>query len=122
MRNTLLRLVLFAIVVMFPLTVVAQHNHSEGHPDYSTWESKKTSNCCSDQDCGDLNEDEIRETPTGTEVIVKGGWCPVKPEHYLIKGKSPDWNKPHACINNSPNASYANDCDRLLCFVPKGGW
>lgn len=109
-----------------PLTAAAQHNHSEGHPDYLSWESKKTTNCCSDQDCGDLNENEIRETATGTEVWVTsaseatGRFCPVQPEHYLTKGRSPDWNKPHACINHKGN--YGNPCDALLCFVPKGGW
>ncbi len=91
MRNTIVRLVLFTIVAIFPVSAMAQHNHSEGHPDYLSWESKKTSNCCSNEDCGDLNEDEIRETPTGTEVWVHsqgdpaGRFCPVKEEHYLVK-------------------------------------
>jgi hypothetical protein len=98
----------------------AQHNHDEGHPDYQNWASGKTSNCCNDKDCGDLNEDETREGDKGTKVLILKKWCPVKAEHYIIKGKSPDWNKPHACVNHL--GYYDDPCDRLLCFAGKGGW
>jgi hypothetical protein len=52
---------------------------------------------------------------------VRGKWCPVLPEHFIIKGKSPDWNKPHACINYDLRTSYADDCERLLCYSGRGG-
>ncbi len=125
MRNTLVRLILFAIVVMFPVAVVAQHNHDEGHHDYKDWASGRTWNCCDEKDCGDLDEDEVRETPQGTEVLVQSPdhemkWCPVTKEHYLTKGHSPDWSKPHACIIRS--GSYADECHRFLCFTPRGGF
>ncbi len=113
-----------AALVLFPKTAPAQHNHSEGHADYKEWESGRTWNCCNENDCGDINDDEIRETPTGTEVLVQAAdnapkWCPVTKQHFLTHGKSPDWNKPHACIIKS--GSYADECMRFLCFVPKGG-
>jgi hypothetical protein len=112
-------------LALYPKPAPAQHNHSEGHPDYQEWASGKTTNCCNDEDFGDLNEDEVRETPMGTEVFVHARarepqWCPVKPEHYIIKGKSPDWGKSHACINHK--SFYTNPCDALLCFTGKGQW
>jgi hypothetical protein len=55
------------------------------------------------------------------QVKVRGKWCPVLPEHFIIKGKSPDWNKPHACINTDVRTSYGDDCERLLCYSGKGG-
>jgi hypothetical protein len=55
-------------VALFPKTAPAQHNHDEGHPDYKEWASGRTWNCCNEKDCGDLNDDEVRETPTGTEA------------------------------------------------------
>ena len=97
----------------------AQHNHSAGHDEYKNWSSRKVENCCSDRDCGALSDDEIRETATGTEIRIGGEWCPVLPEHRLIRGKSPDWSSPHACINP---AEYTPACGRLLCFTPKGGF
>jgi hypothetical protein len=87
-----------AALALYPKTAPAQHNHDEGHTDYSEWASSRTWNCCNEKDCGDLNEDEVREVPTGTEVLVKTEdnepkWCPVTKAHYLTKGKSPDWSK-----------------------------
>ena len=99
----------------------AQHDHARGHNEYQNWASKKTGNCCDDKDCGILNDDQVRETTTGPEVKVRGKWCRVLPEHFIIKGKSPDWNKPHACVNYDFRTTYADDCDRLLCYSGKGG-
>ena len=100
---------------------VAQHDHARGHSEYQNWASKKTGNCCDDKDCGILDDDQVRETTTGPEVKVRGKWCRVLPEHFIIKGKSPDWNKPHACVNYDFRTTYADDCDRLLCYSGKGG-
>jgi hypothetical protein len=99
----------------------AQHDHARGHNEYQNWASKKTGNCCDDKDCGILNDDQVRETTTGPEVKVRGKWCRVLPEHFIIKGKSPDWNKPHACVNYDFRTTYADDCDRLLCYSGRGG-
>jgi hypothetical protein len=114
------------VIVVGVFKANAQHNHDEGHHDYTEWMSGRTWNCCNEKDCGDLNEDEVRETPTGTEVLVKTEdnepkWCPVTKQHFLIKGRSPDWSKPHACIINANTSHYSNPCDAFLCFVPKGG-
>jgi len=42
----------------------AQHAHDQGHYDYSSWASKKTGNCCNDnndnKDYGFLNADEVK--------------------------------------------------------------
>lgn len=103
----------------FLIPAQAQHNHAQGHGEYQNWSSRKTANCCNDRDCGILSDHEIRETPTGTEVLIGGEWCPVLPEHRLIRGKSPDWSWAHACINP---AEYVPACGRLLCFTPKGGF
>jgi hypothetical protein len=93
----------------------AQHGHEDGHLDYENWSSKKTANCCNNEDCGYLASDEWRQNIQGDEVKIQNQWCPVKPEHYITKGKSPDWTKAHACI--AKGGSYANVCDRLLCFA-----
>jgi hypothetical protein len=94
----------------------AQHNHAGGHHDYMTWASKKTGNCCNNQDCGSLTEGEWRETDAGTEVQILGEWCPVQQEHLIIRGKSPDWTKAHACINKNLSIT-THPCQRLLCFA-----
>jgi hypothetical protein len=117
--------VVIALIVLMASPAYAQHNHDEGHPDYREWASGRTWNCCNEKDCGDLNDDEVRETPTGTEVLVKTKgnapkWCPVTKQHYLTKGKSPDWNKPHACIVNS--TYYDDPCKAFLCYTGKGLW
>jgi hypothetical protein len=96
-----------------------EHRHALGHGEYQDWASKKTNNCCNDVDCHYLAKDEYRETAEGTELKVGPKWCPVKDEHYVIRGKSPDWSKLHACINQ--NASYGDECDRILCFMRDGG-
>jgi hypothetical protein len=93
-----------------------QHNHGSGHHDYMTWASKKTGNCCDNQDCGSLSKDEWRETAEGTEVKILGAWCPVLQEHFIIRGKSPDWTKAHACVNKNMSLSMTV-CQRLLCFA-----
>jgi hypothetical protein len=109
--------VLTTAVVLFATNSQAQHGHDEGHYDYSNWASKKTGNCCNDKDCGFLSADEWRETARGDEVKILGQWCPVKAEHYIIKGKSPDWTKAHACVAKGADHMYSNPCDRLLCFA-----
>lgn len=105
-----------AIFAAFFVPAGAQHNHGAGHSEYMGWASRKVANCCDDRDCGMLSENEIRETKTGTEILIGGEWCPVLPEHWLTKGKSPDSSVAHACINP---AEYTPACSRLLCFVPK---
>ena len=96
----------------------AQHNHGHGHNDYLGWSSTKVSNCCDNRDCGTLDDTELRETKTGAEIRIADQWCPVEQKHYLIRGRSPDWNKPHACIQKSTSLP---PCERLLCFTGKGG-
>jgi hypothetical protein len=70
-----------------------------------------------------FGDNEWRETSEGTEVKISGRWCLVLPEHRIIRGKSPDWSKAHACVQ--PDVKYSTGrktpCERLLCFsgVPK---
>jgi hypothetical protein len=115
------------LLCIFPLLLTlafvppasAQHNHAGGHNAYVTWASKKADNCCNNQDCGALQTDEWRETVGGTEVKISGQWCPVRSEHFIISGKSPDWTRAHACI--LPDVNYStgrkSPCERLLCFA-----
>jgi hypothetical protein len=114
-----------AALALYPKTAPAQHNHPDGHSEYENWQSGVTDNCCNNKDCGFLKDDEVRETPQGTEVFVhvpdqEPKWCPVQRLHYITRGKSPDWNRAHACIIQS--GSYADECQRLLCFSGKGLW
>lgn len=101
----------------------AQHSHERHHNDYLNWSSGKTANCCNNDDCGVLHDRDLRDSAAGAEVWIAGRWCPVLREHYLTRGKSPDWNAPHACIQklNAHNVG-APPCSRLLCFAGKGGW
>ena len=114
------KLLLYAFLQIFVICgAQAQEHHAQGHADYSGWSSQKTANCRSNEDCGDLEDTQWKATPHGDRVLIKGKWCPVKPEHYTTKGKSPNWNKAHACIQK--NTSYTDPCDALLCFMGLGG-
>jgi len=107
----------------------AQHNHERHHSDYQSWASGVTKNCCDNQDCGVLLDDEVRDIAAGTEVKIDDQWCPVQRKHYLVKGKSPDWNNSHACIQKKTAScdeggcyeDTRSPCERLLCFAGKGG-
>ena len=107
------------LLLLFATESVAQHNHAQGHNDYAAWASKKASNCCNNMDCGELRDDEWRETAEGTQVKISGQWCPVLPEHFVIRGQSPDWSKAHVCVQ--PDVKYSTGrktpCERLLCFT-----
>lgn len=96
-----------------------EHNmrdHAAGHGEYLQWSSKKVANCCNNQDCRGLSAAELRESASGPEILIDGQWCPVLREHYLTRGKSPDWNVSHACIRVT-----GEGCDRLLCYTGPGG-
>src|SRR5260221_1914109 len=105
--------VLLILYIMTNLTH-GQTGHSVGHGEYQGWSSQVTGNCCNNQDCGVLSVDEWRETDAGTEILINGTWCPVKPEHFIITGKSPDATVAHACIQYKP---YKPTCEQLLWFV-----
>lgn len=96
------------------------YTHAQGHNVYRYWYSQKTGNCCNDQDCHPLKDTEWREDAEGPSVLIRGEWCPVQQQHYVIKGKSPNWEVPHACIND--RTANMPPCERLLCFMgtPKG--
>jgi hypothetical protein len=80
--------------------------------------SRKASDCCNNMDCGALKDHEWRETSEGTQIKISEQWCQVRPEHYIIRGKSPDWSKARACVQ--PDVKYSTGrktpCERLLCF------
>ena len=101
---------------------LSQHNHERGHDDYIAWSSGKTGNCCNNDDCGSLHKDEIRDTASGVEVKIVGQWCPVLREHFIVKGKSPDWNTAHACVGKGEYWLSLPPCERLLCYVGKSGY
>lgn len=111
-----------AFGMLFMRGVRAQEHH-QYHNDYQNWASEVTNNCCNNQDCSDIAEDRVRENAGGTQINIDGQWCPVELKHRIIRGKSPDWSKYHACIQ--PDVAYSTGkkppCERLLCFVTKGG-
>lgn len=115
-----MRLIAAVLVAAFSFPALAQHSHDAGHGDYKDWASQRANSCCSDRDCGSLKDSEVRNTATGTQVLISGQWCPVLREHYLIRGKSPDWSVPHACIR--PWSNTDDPCERLLCFSGPGGF
>jgi hypothetical protein len=108
---------LAAILGCFLLPAKAQHDHAAGHNDYHGWSSQITPNCCNNHDCRGLEAKETRETATGTEISIDGQWCPILPEHRLVRGRSPDWSVNHACI-----MPHGHGCTRLLCYTPAGGF
>ncbi len=96
----------------------AQHEHAAGHSDYFNWASKKTGNCCNNQDCHGIGNEEWRETENGLEIKIMDVWCRVKQEHFTLQGKSPDSTVAHACIRGGwLPPMYNQPCDRLLCFM-----
>lgn len=111
-----------AFVIDVSLWAPSAHaqDHSAGHNDYRGWSSRKAENCCNNQDCHSLAPEEWGEGPDGTWVMIKGEKCPVNQEHFLTRGKSPNWERAHACIND--RAWNVPPCARLLCFtgVPNG--
>lgn len=120
MSKALFLSICFFVVLPFGTTAQEHHQH---HNTYQGWASEVTNNCCNNQDCSDIAEDRVRESVHGTEIEISGAWCPVEKKHRIIRGKSPDWSKYHACIQ--PDVNYATGkkppCERLLCFVTKGG-
>lgn len=105
------------IIVGCTIRAHGQHNHAAGHGDYKDWASQRVGNCCDNRDCGTLKDDEVREGVNGPEVKISDQWCPVLQIHFLIRGKSPDWNVAHACVSRNHTLP---SCERLLCFSGKG--
>jgi len=93
------------------------------HGDYTNWASQKTDNCCNEQDCHELVDDEWREGPEGPEVYLRGEYCRIKAEHFIVTGKSPNAEHAHVCVrpnedgmSGAVNGESAN-CRRVICFV-----
>ena len=64
----LIVLIVLACMV-WTVAAIAQHNHAAGHSYYQSWFNKSGFNCCNDRDCGELAEQDERNTPTGIEEI-----------------------------------------------------
>lgn len=117
------------LVLVSAAPALAQHNHGAGHNDYKGWATPTIADCCNNRDCGSMHDDDVRDSAKGTEIKIEGQWCPVLPKHYITKGKSPDWNKSHACVRPKANGcdeggcyeDTTSPCERLLCFGGKGG-
>lgn len=116
----------FIWVILFLLTAPymawGQSNHTQHHAFYKNWTNQKDRNCCNDQDCGELKDEDERTTPSGLEVKVEGMWCKVQWWHYLKKGNAPNWASSHVCVvKNMPYMYPVSACERLLCYQPKPG-
>lgn len=111
-----------AFSMLFMRGARAQEHHRY-HNSYQNWSSEVTNNCCNSQDCSDIPEERIKESSAGTSIEISGQWCAVEQKHRITRGQSPDWSKYHACLQ--PDVSYTAGkkppCERLLCFVTKGG-
>jgi hypothetical protein len=114
-------MVAFAFVIV-PSVASAQDNHARGHADYMYWSSGKVAYCCNNVDCGSLSDDTHRQTADGPQVLIDGEWCRVEPQHYLVRGHSPDWAVAHACVGRTEYWRSRPPCERLLCYVGKGGF
>lgn len=117
-------LVFAGLMLFLPRTrgaeVHIEYRHLAGHADYNNWSSGKTANCCNNDDCHLLEDGEWRETDHGDEIKILDQWCPVEQRHYVTRGKSPDWDKAHACILTTGDHYFP--CERLLCFMGTGAF
>lgn len=109
----------------------AQEHHELGHLEYKNWVNAEGTGCCNNQDCGVLRDDQVRETENGVDVFVGFAgepkkWCHVMAKHYVKKGKSPYWGAAHACVRapyvDESGTATMDVCERLLCYMPKGGF
>lgn len=116
-----MRSFVIAVLVLWPLGIEAQENHHRHHTYYQNWVNKQDKGCCNNQDCGELREEDERNTREGVEVRVEGEWCPVQSWHYLKQGNAPDWTTSHVCVLKSSNTTNVSACQRLLCYQPKPG-
>ncbi len=117
-----MRSLFIATLALWPLGVLAQHNHHQHHAFYQNWVNKQNRGCCNDQDCGELRAENERITLAGTvEVRIEGEWCPVLSGHYLKKGNAPDWSTSHVCVQKQSVIGGVPVCQRLLCYQPKPG-
>lgn len=108
-----------ALVLAFVLPALAQEHHARGHAFYKNWWNKTGINCCNDQDCGTLAEDNERTVDGRLEIRIEGQWCEVRPNHYLQSGNAPDWSTAHVCVQKAQPGVNKQPCDRLLCYQPK---
>ncbi len=100
----------------------AQHNHAPGHPNYQNWVNQKGTGCCNNQDCGEIDDANVRQDGAAVEVRVDDEWCPVRDWMYLKSGNAPNWATAHVCVvPDSLTLADRRPCARLLCFQPKPG-
>lgn len=105
--------------------VRAQHNHHQHHASYKSWTNSDGKGCCNDQDCGEIDEADERETGGELQVYVRGvgvakgqaSWCPVQPRHYLKAGNVPNASVSHACITGYYGGQ--TPCEQFICYQPK---
>jgi len=97
-----------------------QSNHDRHHVHYQGWFNKLDTNCCNDQDCGELGEDDERTDGGRLIVKIEGTWCPVLSHHYLKRGNVPNASVAHVCVNKTKLPGQT-PCDRLLCYQPRPG-
>ena len=116
-----MKALLAALVLLWPVGLQAQEHHQRHHAFYQNWVNQQDKGCCNNQDCGELREEDERNTRDGVEVRVEGEWCPVKAFHYLKRGNAPDWSTSHICVVHSRYSPNSSACDRLLCYQPKPG-
>ena len=114
-------LVLVVLAISFPCCALA-------HDTYSNWKSRGGTACCNNHDCEAIADARVRTMDGHFEVYLEvsntAAWCPVKPEHYLETGNTPNWSTAHVCVqkthvNGVRIAQPGAPCSHLLCFQPK---
>jgi len=112
---------LAGFLILWPFGLQAQEHHERHHAHYQNWVNQQDRGCCNDQDCGELREEDERNTRGSVEVRIEGEWCAVQSFHYLKRGNAPDWASSHVCVLKHNSALSKSACERLLCYQPKPG-
>jgi hypothetical protein len=110
----------FAIPVGLPAN--AQHNHAQGHDVYRNWVNQQDTGCCNNQDCGEIDDQDVKDDGSTVEVRIEGEWCVIRPWMYTKKGNAPNGDVNHACVLHKDNFDSRSPCQRLICFQPKTGY
>lgn len=113
---------ILAATLLLASASLAQQRHEVGHPQYRNWVNQKEISCCNDNDCGEINDADVRAFGDETQVRIDGQWCPIQSWMYLKSGNAPNWAANHVCV--VPDNAWLPDrrpCARLRCFQPNPG-
>lgn len=115
-----------AVILSFAIAVAvgvasahAQHNHAQGHEEYRNWVNQQDTGCCNNQDCGEIDDKDVKDDGRNVEVRIEGEWCTIHSWMYTKKGNAPNGDVNHACVLHNNTFDPKPPCQRLICFQPK---